>query len=220
MKFLKGIGGFLITYLGYVLTITIGGGGYLTINDKKYYFLTTAIASGDAATAPDATTAAVGSFAFTTHATGRGQVFYSDGTYWLDYNLEVLSAQMATIATTGNTDIYFISPCAGKLSAAMFSSLAALATNDTNYITFSLVNLGQAGAGTNDLLAASDANTTKATGGTAISANTRRNLTKHGTAGNLVVARGDRLRFRAAATETLAGAVTAPVVELLIEKTV
>lgn len=113
-----------------------------------------------------------------------------------------------TIATTSNTDFYLIVPAAGKLLSVDFSGIDALAANDTNYITFSITNLGQAGAGSTAMLAATDANTTKATGGTAIAANTKRSLTKNATAANLVVAEGDRLRIRAAATGTLANTVT------------
>jgi hypothetical protein len=117
----------------------------------------------------------------------------------------------ASIATTGNTDNYVIVPEAGTLASVDFSSLAALAAHDSNYITFSITNLGQAGAGTAVMLAATDANTTKATGGTALSANTKRSLTLTATGADLVVAAGDRLLIRAAATGTLAGAVTVPV---------
>ena len=61
------------------------------------------------------------------------------------------------------------------------------------------------------MLAATDPNTTKATGGTGIAANTVRSLTLNGTVANLVVAAGDRIRIRAAATGTLANTVTFPV---------
>ncbi len=125
-----------------------------------------------------------------------------------------ISEQGISIATTGDTDEYVIAPMSGRLSQADFSSLAALAANDTNYITFSITNLGQDGTGTDAMLAAVDGNTTQATGGTAIAANTKRSLTLHGTAANLVVVVGDRLRIRAAATGTLAGAVTKPVYSL------
>jgi len=121
------------------------------------------------------------------------------------------SQQGATIATTGNSDVYVIAPAAGTLTSAVFSGVDALATSDTNYITFTITNLGQAGSGTAAMLAATDANTTKATGGTALAANTVRSLTLSGTAANLVVAAGDRLRIRAAATGTLANTVTFPV---------
>ena len=126
-----------------------------------------------------------------------------------------LDQQGATIATTSNSDAYVIAPVAGVMSLALFSGVDALATSDTNYITFSITNLGQAGAGSTAMLAATDANTTKATGGTAIVANGRRTLTLNGTAANLVVAAGDRLRIRAAATGTLANTVTFPAYTLV-----
>jgi hypothetical protein len=122
--------------------------------------------------------------------------------------------QGATIATTGNSDVFVIAPADGVLSGADFSGVDALAANDTNYITFSITNLGQAGAGSAAMLAATDANTTKLTGGTALTANARRSLTLNGTAANLIVVAGDRLRLRAAATGTLANTVTFPVYNL------
>ena len=122
--------------------------------------------------------------------------------------------QGITIATTGNTDAFVIVPADGVLSEADFSGANALAANDTNYITFTITNLGQAGAGTTVMLAATDANTTKLTGGLALTANARRSLTLNGTAANLIVVAGDRLRFRAAATGTLANTVGFPVYNL------
>jgi len=121
------------------------------------------------------------------------------------------------IATTSNTDEYVIATKSGSLVGVDFSSLAALAANDTNYITFTLTNLGQAGAGTTVMLAATDANTTKATDGSALVANSKRQLDIHGTAANLLVVEGDRLRLRFAATGTLAGAVTRPVANIKIQ---
>jgi hypothetical protein len=123
--------------------------------------------------------------------------------------------QGATIATTSNSDAYVIADAAGVLTGARFSGTDALAANDTNYITFTITNLGTSGSGTATMLAATDANTTKATGGTALTANASRSLTLNGTATNLVVAAGDRLRIRAAATGTLANTVTFPVYNLI-----
>lgn len=117
-------------------------------------------------------------------------------------------SQEKTVATTGNTDFYLIAPEDGVLDSIDISGIDALTAHDSNYITFSLTNLGQAGAGSTAMLAATDVNTTKATGGSAIGANTKRSLTLHGTAANLVVAAGDRLRLRCAATGTLANTVT------------
>ncbi len=112
-----------------------------------------------------------------------------------------------TIATTGNTDWYLLAPFAGVLSGLDFSGIDALAQHGSNYVTFSATNLGQAGAGSAAMLAASDANTTKTTTGSALSANTKRSLTLSATAADLVVAKGDRIRIRAAATGTLANTV-------------
>jgi len=109
-----------------------------------------------------------------------------------------MSQQGATIAVT----------------TAGFSGVDALTANDTNYITFGITNLGQAGSGTAAMLAATDANTTKATGGTGLAANTLRTLTLNGTAANLVVAAGDRIRIRATVSGTLANTVTFPVYRL------
>jgi hypothetical protein len=126
----------------------------------------------------------------------------------------VAQHQGGTIATTGNSDTFIIAPYSGVVSSAIFSGVDALAANNTNYITFSITNLGQAGAGSAALLAATAVNTTQVTGGSALVANARRDLTLTGTAASLVVVKGDRLRMRAAATGTLANTVVAPVYAL------
>jgi hypothetical protein len=113
-----------------------------------------------------------------------------------------------TIATTGTTEWDVIAPESGQLVAVAFSGTDALAASDTNYITFSIQNMGQDGLGTNAMLAATSANTTKATGGTAIAAAAKRPLTLNGTASNLAITHGDRLRVRATVTGTLANTVT------------
>ena len=120
----------------------------------------------------------------------------------------------ATITTTGNSDTYLIAPYSGAVSSIIFSSTAALTANNANYITFTVTNLGQAGAGSAALLAATAINTTQLTGGVALVANSRRDMTLNATAANLVVAKGDRLRLRAATTGTLANTVTFPVYAL------
>lgn len=131
--------------------------------------------------------------------------YYNEG---IDLNSYPVQSDEKTIATTGNTDWYFIAPFDGVLEGINFSGIDALAQHGSNYLTFSLVNLGQDGSGSTAMLAASDANTTKTSTGSAIGANTKRALALHGTAGNLSVVKGDRLRLRAAATGTLANTVT------------
>jgi len=124
-----------------------------------------------------------------------------------------------TIATTGNTDTYFIAPFNANVIEMYFSGVDALASNNTNYITWTMTNLGQDGTGTGAILAATDANTTKATGGSAITANTRRLLTLSNSTTTLLVKRGDRIRIRAAATGTLANTVTFPTYLVVLQLT-
>lgn len=122
-----------------------------------------------------------------------------------------------SIATTGNTDEYIIAAKTGKVTAVKLNSLGGLAAHDSNYITPTVTNLGDDGAGTAALLAATDANTSKATGGSALTALTPRSLDLSSTAADLNVTEGDVLRCRAAATGTLAGAVTRPMWEITIK---
>lgn len=122
------------------------------------------------------------------------------------------------IATTGNTDLLVVVPFTGVITAAYFTGEDALTADDTNYVTFSITNK-TTGAGSTAILAASDANTTKATGGSSLAAYTRRALTLHGTAANLVVTQFHTLLIRAAATGTLAGAVDRTGYLLLIRRT-
>jgi hypothetical protein len=127
------------------------------------------------------------------------------------------TAGTTSIATTSTTDEYIIAAKTGKVTAIKLNSLGGLAAHDSNYITPSVVNLGAAGAGTTELLATSDANTTKSTGGSALTALTPRSWALHATAANLNVTEGDVLRLRATATGTLAGAVTRPQWEITIK---
>jgi hypothetical protein len=68
-------------------------------------------------------------------------------------------------------------PCTGKLTAANLVAASAVATSDANNWTASITNLGAAGVGTQQLLSPSAANSTKATGGSAIVADVPRALT-------------------------------------------
>ncbi len=128
---------------------------------------------------------------------------------------EVVTAQVtsATIPTTaGAVNSYITAPADGTLIAAQVTPLTALAANDTNYVTFTVTNLGQAGTGTTVMLDAVDANTTKATGGLALAVNTRHDFVLTSTGGDLVVSAGDRLRITSTATvgSALANTVTVP----------
>lgn len=119
---------------------------------------------------------------------------------------------LASIATTSTTDTYIQADRSGTVTGVYVAALSALATSDTNYITWTLTNLGAAGAGTTEILATTPAgvNTTKATGGTALVASGRVSLTVSSTAANVAVTEGDTLRLRATVTGTLGGAITVP----------
>lgn len=132
---------------------------------------------------------------------------------WVKQN----TAGTTSIATTSTTDEYIIAAKTGKITSVKLNSLSGLAANDSNYITPTVTNLGAAGSGTAAILAASDANTTKATGGAALAANVVRSWTLSSTAADLEVTEGDVLRCRATATGTLAGAVTRPMWEITIK---
>lgn len=123
--------------------------------------------------------------------------------------INVISQTIGT--ATGNYDTYFIAEVTGNIIKIDFSALDTLATSDVNYVTWTITNLGQAGAGTAVFLAATDSNTTKTSGGSAIIANTKRTLTLSSTVNDLNVVVGDRIRVRATVTGTLANTVTFPV---------
>lgn len=120
------------------------------------------------------------------------------------------TAGTTSIATTSTTDEYVVVSKTGTVTSIGITSLSGLAAHDTNYLTFSVTNLGAAGSGTTALLAATDANTTKVTGGSAMTASVTRSLTLTSTAADLNVTEGDLLRLRATSAATLAGAVTRP----------
>ena len=120
--------------------------------------------------------------------------------------LNVISQTIGT--ATGNYDAYFIVPRTLRVYEVVFSGTDALATSNTNYITWTITNLGQAGAGTAAILGT---NNTTVTTGSAISANTKRTFVLSSTLNNLNLIKGDRVRIRAAVTGTLANSVTFPV---------
>lgn len=74
---IKGIFSNLARFVQNVLVVTIASNGYLSINGKDIYFLSSAITANTTVT-----NAPAGSFAVTTHATGRDSIFRSDGSKW------------------------------------------------------------------------------------------------------------------------------------------
>ena len=118
--------------------------------------------------------------------------------------LTSIQTKLGDIATTGTFDTYVRVSKTGTISAITMMLDSNLSTSDTNYITFTATNL----TGTKVLLNAAGANnTTKVTGGTAITAEASRTMNLTATGADLVVAAGDWIRIRAAVTGTLAGTV-------------
>lgn len=121
----------------------------------------------------------------------------------------VISVTSATaIATTGVTSYYTIAPESGRVSSVKFSGSANVNSTANDYITFTLVNLGQGGAGNTNLLGTTA--TTKTTDIGTLTADAVEDLTLTGTATSLDVVKGDRLKFVATVTGTLSAAVTFP----------
>lgn len=109
----------------------------------------------------------------------------------------VLEIDLGTVSATGSPSAIIAPSFASKLTRASVIVDTTLAANDTDYWTFTLVNKTSSGAGSTAMLAASDANTTKATGGAGFTNYVERQLTLHGTAANLDVAANDGLLFTA-----------------------
>lgn len=114
----------------------------------------------------------------------------------------------------GTTAVTLVMPATGTLVGVYFVSKDALAAHDTNFVTFGVVNKSNSNAA---MLAATAANTTKVTGGTALTAYTPRSLTLNGTAANLVVALGQCLEFQVTGSGTLANTLTENCVLILVD---
>lgn len=150
--------------------------------------------------------------------TGLGGLKLDAGMLAKSLDSTVLAERMglATIATAaGVTESTLIAKYAGTLSAAVFTPGASLVASDTNWIQFAVKNKGTGGANV-DMLDTGAGNSTKVTGGTALTAYTKRPLTLNATPANLAVAAGDTISITATTTGTLPNTVTAPSLLLTI----
>lgn len=108
-------------------------------------------------------------------------------------------------------------PRAGILTSVQLTAEDALATHADNHITFTLVNNGNSGAGTTEMLSqTTGAHTTDSDNASAvaISAEIGRPFTVSGTAASLRVAAGDLLTFTGTVAGTLANEVQNIAVQL------
>lgn len=104
-------------------------------------------------------------------------------------------AEIPIPSISATTTIRLIAPSfAGKLSRVVWMPDATIAADNTNYWTLTIVNK-QNGTGSVAMLDPVDANTTKLTGGSPLTADTPRVFTLHSTPGNLVTAADDGIQI-------------------------
>lgn len=146
------------------------------------------------------TSAALGAAAVTTAALASGAVTVAK----LEANLQNLRYQVVqgTITTSTGGEVLFGVPLAGTIQSISFVAKDALTKNDTNNLSFGVANKTQSLTVVDSTAAA---NTTKATGGSS--------LTAYGSfattlTANTTVAAGDLLALSATVTGTLANQVT------------
>lgn len=139
---------------------------------------------------------------------------------WSKINQEAQIVSSATIAATGTTGALAIAPFSGTISDIEFSSQGALTASSSGILTFSVVNLGQNGTGTQQVLLVSTpstSNNTSVANGTAIVAYARRQLQLTTTTANLNVNAGDILQITASTSGTLANTITLPTYEIVYQ---
>jgi len=118
---------------------------------------------------------------------------------------KTIQKTIATIPTAaGTAEFLVIVPFASTISSVRVVFKDALATDNTNFVTFRLINKSAADA---DVIAATDANTTKTTGGSALTAYTPRTMTL-ATAAGVDVAAQAILALRITGAGTLANTLT------------
>lgn len=118
---------------------------------------------------------------------------------------KTIQKTITTIPTAaGTAEFLVIVPFASTISSVRVVFKDALATDNTNFVTFRLINKSAADA---DIIAATDANTTKTTGGSALTAYTPRTLTL-ATAAGVDVAAQAVLALRVTGAGTLTNTLT------------
>ena len=173
--------------------VAMSGDG--TISDMGVLDVTHADAADTATTATTATSATHATSADTASSVTNGLYNTDVGTvtrHILSAAAGLKSLQTSTLVetTAAAYTAVFIAPATGSVPSIQFVGGANLATSDTNYIAFTVNNVTNSNA---PLLAASDANTTKATGGSGLTQGTVRQLTMNATPSNLNVTVGDVL---------------------------
>lgn len=138
---------------------------------------------------------------------------------FLQNEQRVRTERIQSLGTTGVIGTY-PNRFKAKVLRAYILAEGDVATSDSAYHIITITNKGTDGTGTDEILATSDANSTKATGGAAISDKVLRPLTLHGTEANLILERDEVLEIKTTVTGSPDDLVNASLVldiELLFE---
>jgi hypothetical protein len=127
------------------------------------------------------------------------------------------SRSLPTIAVTGTTEVLLLCPYAGTINGITFAFKEALAKDDTNFLTFAVINKGQLGVGAVAVLKVDNLNTTKLTGGGSVTAYGVRGTLLSTTGSALVVAQYDTLAVQFITAGPLANTLTEGVMLLQID---
>ena len=120
-----------------------------------------------------------------------------------------LQIPLGTLSATTTLPPIILPPAAGTITAARVIVKTTVTQSDTDFWTFTLINKGASGTATTALLAATDANTTKTTGGSQLVNYVARALTLTGTTANLDHAASDAVVLTATKAGSAANLVDA-----------
>jgi hypothetical protein len=118
-----------------------------------------------------------------------------------------------TVPTAAGTiELLFIARVTGTVAGVRVAFKDALAAHDTNFVQFSLINKSAADA---EIMPLNAANSTKITGGTALSAYTVRSFSLVG--GTVAVTSGQLLALRITGAGTLANTLTEGIADVTFD---
>lgn len=121
--------------------------------------------------------------------------------------------QITSATLNGTSTLMFRAPVSGIVTSLNVAVQTSITADDTNYWTVTAVNKGANGAGSAAILATSDANTTKATGGAGLTAFLDRSFTLTSTVADKTVVAGQIIAITLTKTAS-AGDLVLPVISV------
>lgn len=115
MRFMRGLNGRLLHFVGTILTFVLQSGDYVSFGGKRIYFFTTAITAN-----VTETDAPAGSIGVTTNSTGRSSIFVSDASKW--------QAHLAVTALEPGVTVAALTVTGQKSGYAYIQNVAAAST--------------------------------------------------------------------------------------------